>query len=850
MDSSLLRLPSDSFSFHPPSTLTSFFCTLSSSVKLLFLPSYFSLPCSCTTLLLLVNLLQLSQLVSITSSRQYVVTSTMCKPIVLWYTCGHLLYNVDECPDKDTDGHERHETTADCSTEMCPVCPKPDSYVVDYLKSTLLTATQLAGILDADAASTGFLAMIARFYARGDHKHFNQPGPPGADVEGEALVRNLEEKVQNLRAMYGTAALPLPGKVGEKIPGYAFDIALNDLAGDSADTTSLDMNGESVKEPDDSWLEFLNYTHSPASGNTPTPTADVDASSDEATASLVNSASVEATSSPGTPVLDNGQGQQVIDTSPARATPAPVTSQTQSPVESIATSSVSSNGQMNSQHQFQNCQTPMHNQQASQMQSPSPMLISSPVQDQMNNMQPFQIPMTAGAYTYDQIPMTNQFAPQMQSYMPVQDHINNMQQFMMPVAGYGMNPMNTQLSPPMQSPVQAQMDSQHQFRMPMAAYNQQSPPMQSPMMGMPTSFPFQGDMNNMQQPQMPMAAFNQQSYQMQFPMVGMAAPAPAQFQMSNVSQSQMPMAQHNQQSAQMQHASPAPAHGQVYPQNYQAPQTPTYIQSRQATPMAMGSPAAAYSQAPASNQCQTPSPTTSNQTSSPDQHRPPTSMGPPAVPAEQVNRKRTVAPAPSPSPKRARQNNGNGRKLAQPTPRRAPATPTNLNLDGSQNNTNNNGTAAGAIISKTFDTKRFNGPRKSKSPTKPKLSNKAVKIIQHPSMMNPAPAPAPAAAGAGTPASAANTPVFRVGPSTPAPMAASTQATVPAAQKTAAQAPPVDAAPPAPSYLSLPNQGRPATGIHADFDPCAIINHCAKLRAAAEKRRDEEVLAKQAQQTR
>lgn len=138
------------------------------------------------------------------------------------------------------------------TTSPCFLCEQPETEPLKQAKRNQLTPQQLENILDADMTVPGFMDLVARFYGRGGHKRFGQSGPDDAeDIGTEAHEQGFEEtEIRCVREKYGSALLPLPRKVAEKVPGYRFDLVLEELAGTASDTTVLNRNGLRVGASD------------------------------------------------------------------------------------------------------------------------------------------------------------------------------------------------------------------------------------------------------------------------------------------------------------------------------------------------------------------------------------------------------------------------------------------------------------------------------------------------------------------------------------------------------------------------------------------------------------------------
>ncbi|RMJ28942.1 hypothetical protein PHISP_00153 [Aspergillus sp. HF37] len=173
----------------------------------------------------------------------------MCQPIVLWHNCNHLTYTIVDCPAKAAipPDHFSHEPTVNVTDMPCFLCIQPESEPLNDMKRNQLTAKQLEGILDADMTAPGFRELVARFYARGGHTRFGQPDPTDAGGAGpsaeDRAFDEMDKRIRTLHALYGTALMPLPPRIADMMPGYAFDFALEELATTPSDPTVINLNG-------------------------------------------------------------------------------------------------------------------------------------------------------------------------------------------------------------------------------------------------------------------------------------------------------------------------------------------------------------------------------------------------------------------------------------------------------------------------------------------------------------------------------------------------------------------------------------------------------------------------------
>jgi hypothetical protein len=123
--------------------------------------------------------------------------SKMCHLSIFWHNCDHLIPMTLTCPFQDLPSHTTEPTSTALLGDPCPLCRQqyPLNKQTLTTHQSLLTAQTLASILNASVAQPGFLDMVARFFARGDHKRFDQPGPEKSvyDQSDEYLDSLAEE---------------------------------------------------------------------------------------------------------------------------------------------------------------------------------------------------------------------------------------------------------------------------------------------------------------------------------------------------------------------------------------------------------------------------------------------------------------------------------------------------------------------------------------------------------------------------------------------------------------------------------------------------------------------------------
>jgi hypothetical protein len=137
----------------------------------------------------------------------------MCHLSIFWHNCDHLILMTLTCPFQDLPSHTAEPTSTALLGDPCPLCRQayPPSKQTLTTHQSLLTAQKLASILNVSVSQPGFLDMVARFFARGDHKRFDQPGPEKAayDERDEYLDALAEESRLAVQALDLTSYLDL-----------------------------------------------------------------------------------------------------------------------------------------------------------------------------------------------------------------------------------------------------------------------------------------------------------------------------------------------------------------------------------------------------------------------------------------------------------------------------------------------------------------------------------------------------------------------------------------------------------------------------------------------------------------
>ncbi|KAB8238441.1 uncharacterized protein BDW43DRAFT_306301 [Aspergillus alliaceus] len=145
----------------------------------------------------------------------------MCQMVIFWHACTHLVVSYMTCAFEEARNHEEQTATTALMESDCWICQQhgqPCRGEPDTMKRLLMTVQNMECILGVSADESGFLDMVARFYARGDHKRWLQPGVAKAKYTKEdPYVRGLE--IQTYLCTRGRSDFHMN-------PGYAFDIMI------------------------------------------------------------------------------------------------------------------------------------------------------------------------------------------------------------------------------------------------------------------------------------------------------------------------------------------------------------------------------------------------------------------------------------------------------------------------------------------------------------------------------------------------------------------------------------------------------------------------------------------------
>ncbi|KAE8142529.1 hypothetical protein BDV38DRAFT_278052 [Aspergillus pseudotamarii] len=144
----------------------------------------------------------------------------MCQMVVFWHACTHLIVSYMTCAFEEARNHKEQTATTALIDTDCWICQQrqkhPSWGVSGTMQRLLMTVQNMEYILGVSANEDGFLDMVARFYARGDHKRWMQPGIAKAKyTKDDPYVRGLE--VQSYLCTRGQRDFHMN-------PGYAFDI--------------------------------------------------------------------------------------------------------------------------------------------------------------------------------------------------------------------------------------------------------------------------------------------------------------------------------------------------------------------------------------------------------------------------------------------------------------------------------------------------------------------------------------------------------------------------------------------------------------------------------------------------
>ncbi|KAE8348746.1 hypothetical protein BDV28DRAFT_164093 [Aspergillus coremiiformis] len=146
----------------------------------------------------------------------------MCQMVVFWHACTHLVVSYLTCAFEEARNHKEETATTAVLDTDCWICQQHKKYPYsgesETMQRLLLTVHNMEDILGVSAHEDGFLDMIARFYARGDHKRWMQPGIAKAKyAKDDPYLRGLE--IQSYLCTRGFKDFHMN-------PGYAFDIVL------------------------------------------------------------------------------------------------------------------------------------------------------------------------------------------------------------------------------------------------------------------------------------------------------------------------------------------------------------------------------------------------------------------------------------------------------------------------------------------------------------------------------------------------------------------------------------------------------------------------------------------------
>ncbi|KAK1138774.1 hypothetical protein N8T08_002005 [Aspergillus melleus] len=144
----------------------------------------------------------------------------MCQLIVFWHTCSHLILTSLKCPFDGCTTHEEETTTTALVDYPCYLCKQgpdhPQWERISRVRSAILTVEHMECILDVSCYDNDFLARVAGFYARGDHKRWGQPGEDKAKyTQKDYCIESLELEV----ALAAREEMSVPIS-----PGLMFDL--------------------------------------------------------------------------------------------------------------------------------------------------------------------------------------------------------------------------------------------------------------------------------------------------------------------------------------------------------------------------------------------------------------------------------------------------------------------------------------------------------------------------------------------------------------------------------------------------------------------------------------------------
>ncbi|RAL16944.1 uncharacterized protein BO97DRAFT_79708 [Aspergillus homomorphus CBS 101889] len=121
----------------------------------------------------------------------------MCHMEVHCYSCNHFYAYKACCVRYQEPDHQEPPARTYLVPGLCLICRQPPTKVNLKKRSLLLTVQQMEIIMDIPHTAEGFLDSVARFYLRGDHDRWSQPGyvrprDPRQVMAEEEYLKSLE----------------------------------------------------------------------------------------------------------------------------------------------------------------------------------------------------------------------------------------------------------------------------------------------------------------------------------------------------------------------------------------------------------------------------------------------------------------------------------------------------------------------------------------------------------------------------------------------------------------------------------------------------------------------------------
>jgi hypothetical protein len=185
--------------------------------------------------------------------------------VVFWHTCAHLVVSYLTCAFEEARNHQEETATTALVDTECWMCQQqakhPDWSESETMRRRLMTVENMEDILGISAEEPVFLDMVARFYARGDHKRWSQPGVAKAKYwKEDPYIRGLQ--IQSYLCTRGRRDFHMN-------PGYAFDVLFAMMKHyDRSDFTCLNWEMTGYRPPCDYFFVSSNMVGMMAGGGT------------------------------------------------------------------------------------------------------------------------------------------------------------------------------------------------------------------------------------------------------------------------------------------------------------------------------------------------------------------------------------------------------------------------------------------------------------------------------------------------------------------------------------------------------------------------------------------------------